>query len=73
MEQLQLLGYQSAAEESHPRDIARRPAEAGYEPEIHRVIAGREDDRYRRGCGLGRQRRRAIRGDHRRLSVNNFK
>src|SRR5215471_1134910 len=52
VEQLQLLGYQSAAEESHPRDIARRPVEAGYEPEIHRVIAGREDDRYRRGRGL---------------------
>jgi hypothetical protein len=52
VEQLQLLGYQSAAEESHPRDIAPRPDEAGYEPEIHRVIAGREDDRYRRGAVL---------------------
>src|SRR5262249_45950023 len=70
VEQLQLLGYHSAAEESHPRDIARRPVEAAYEPEIHRVIAGREYDRYRRGCGLRRQRRRAIRGDHRHLSLN---
>src|SRR5215470_17943449 len=56
VEQLQLLGHHGAGEESHPRDIARRTAEAGYETEIHRVIAGREYDWYRRGCGLGRQR-----------------
>ena len=44
-------------EKAHAGDVAARPVEAGDEAVRDRVAAGREDDRHRRGCGLGRQRR----------------
>jgi hypothetical protein len=44
--------------------------EAGDEAELDRVAPALEDDRYRRGCGLGRQCGRTIRGNHCHLSGN---
>ena len=54
-QQLQSLRPQHAAEKAHARDVAARPVEAGDEAVPDRVAAAREDDRHRRGCGLGRQ------------------
>ena len=51
-------------EKAHARDIAARPVEAGDEAVPDRVAPGRKDDRHRRGCGLGRERRRGIADDH---------
>ena len=49
---------------THARDVAARPVEAGDEAVPDRVAPGREDDRHRRGCGLGRERRNGVPDDH---------
>ena len=63
-QQLQPLRPQHAAEKADARDVAARPVEAGDEAVPDRVAAGREDNRYRRGCGLGRERRIVVADDH---------
>ena len=47
---------QFGAEKEHAGDVAARPIEAGHETELHRVDAGHEHDRQRRGRCLRRQR-----------------
>src|SRR5262249_45585340 len=44
-------------------DVATWPVEVGDEASPDRVAPGRKDDRHRRGCGLGRERRRGIADD----------
>ena len=46
-----------------PVTLPPRPVEAGDEAIPDRVAPGRKDDRHRRGCGLGRERRRGIADD----------
>jgi hypothetical protein len=45
------------------REDAARPVEAGDETKLDGVPPGHKDDRHRRGCGLGRERRRGIADD----------
>ena len=59
-QQLQSLRPQHAGKKDHAGDVAARPVEAGDEAVPDRVAPGHEDDRYRRGCGLGRGRRNAF-------------
>ena len=59
-QQLQPLRPQLAAEKADARDVAARPVEAGDKAVLDRVAAGREDDRDRRGCGLGCKRRSGV-------------
>ena len=56
-QQLQPLRPQHAGEKAHAGDVAARPVEAGDEAVPDRIAPGREDDRNRRGRGLGRERR----------------
>jgi hypothetical protein len=60
----QLLRHQVNREEGHARDVAPGPVEAGDEASSDRIVADHEDDRRRRGCGLGRRRRKTIADDH---------
>ena len=71
-QQLQSLRPQHGVEKDHARDVAARPVEAGDEAVLDRVAPGREDDRYRRGCGLGRERRIAVPDDHGHRPANQF-
>jgi hypothetical protein len=50
-------------DEADTGDVAARPVEAGDEAELNRVASAYEDDRHRRGCGLGREGRRGIADD----------
>ena len=51
--------------EADTGDVATWPVEAGDEAVADRIAAGCEDDRDRRGCGLGRNCRRGVgRSDH---------
>ena len=52
------------AKKTHARDVAARPVEAGDEAAPDRIAPGREDDRHRRGRGLGRERRNVVPDDH---------
>ena len=63
-QQLQPLRAQHAGEKAHARDVAARPVEAGDQALLDRVAPAREDDRHRRGCGLGRERRNGVPDDH---------
>ena len=47
----------STFNEADSGDVAARPVEAGDEADPDRVAAEREDNRNRRGRGLGRERR----------------
>ena len=51
-------------DEADTGDVATGPVEAGDEANPDRVDPGHKDDRYCRGCGLGRERRRGIADDH---------
>src|SRR5215813_13734874 len=51
------LGYQLVAHGVDTGDVAARSAEALDKAELDRVQAEAEDDRNRRGCGFGRERR----------------
>jgi hypothetical protein len=65
VKQIQQLRCQLHVQRGHAGNIAARSVEAGNEANFHRVLGGREDDRNRRGCPLGGERRRcAKRGDH---------
>ena len=48
------LDSQDTGVKENTGDIAARSVESGYEAELDWVVAGREDDRYRRSCRLGR-------------------
>jgi hypothetical protein len=63
VEQLQPFCCNGADEKADARDVAARPVEAGHETKLNRVAAAGENDWYRRGDRLGRQRRTAIRQD----------
>jgi hypothetical protein len=60
----------AVAEERYPRDIATRPAEAGDEAALHRIIGRHEDDRYGCGGGLRRFCRKAVADDHGHLTMH---
>ena len=50
-------------DEADTGDVATRPVETGDKAELNRVASACEDDRHRRGCGLGREGRRGIADD----------
>src|SRR5262249_202821 len=56
-QEFQPLRRQLIAEKIDPRQIAARPIEAGDEAQPDRVFAGAKDDRDRRRCRLGCERR----------------
>ena len=60
------------SEKTDPCQIAFRSGEAGDKTVLHRVVANTEDDRDRRGCRFGRQRRSHTLGycDHGDLPAN---
>ena len=60
VQQLQSLRREQIGEEGDARDIAARPVEAGDKSVLDRVAAETEDDRYRCGRGLGRERRDGV-------------
>ena len=64
----------SSTEKIDPGQVAARPGEAGDKTKPDRVFADDEDDRDRRGCRLGRQRRQGAsgRGDHGDPPANQF-
>src|SRR5262245_2518471 len=68
------FGYQLVAEKIDARRVAAGPGEAGDKAQPDRVFRDGKDDRDRRGCGLGRQRRVGTSGrdDHGDLSANQF-
>ena len=72
VEQLQPFRRNGADEKADARDIAARPVEAGDEAKLDRVAAAGENDWYRRGDRLGRQRRTAIRENRRDLTADEF-
>ena len=57
-QELQPLCRQLATEKIDTCQVAARPGEAGDETKPDRVFADEEDDGDRRGCRLGRERRR---------------
>jgi hypothetical protein len=69
-QQLQSFRQQLRIQADHARKISSRTVEAGDKADPHRVVAAREDDRDRRGRGLGRHGRGAIRRDHRHLATD---
>ena len=62
-QQLESVRPHGGAEKDDARDIAARPVEAGDEAQRDGVAPVRKDDRHRRGCGLGRERRNSIADD----------
>ena len=72
-QQLQSLRPDLAAEPAHAGDVAARPVEAGDEAVLDRIGAGSEDDRHRRCCGLGRERRTAVHHDHGHRQANQIR
>jgi hypothetical protein len=56
-QQFQTLLRQHQGEDRNAGDIAARPAEAGDQSGLDGIAADDEDDRYRRGRPLGRERR----------------
>src|SRR5262249_7227547 len=73
-QQFQPFCYQLVTEKIDARRVAVGPGEAGDEAQPDRVFRDGKDDRDRRGCGLGRQRRVGTSGrdDHGDLSANQF-
>ena len=71
-QELEPLGRKLRGDEGDTRDVAARPVEAGDEAELDRIGAEREDDGYRRGRRLGRERRpgAAAGNNHRYLAAN---
>ena len=55
MQQIQPLCTQHAEEKNHASDVAIWPVEVGYEALPDRIAPDREDNRNRRGYGLGRE------------------
>jgi hypothetical protein len=55
-QKLEPLCGQLSSEEGHSGDVAARPVEAGDQAQPHRIGAEHEDDWYRRGGGLCRER-----------------
>src|SRR5262249_53341995 len=65
MQEPKLLCPKFRRDEADTGDVAARPVEAGDEAVPDWVAAGCEDDRYRRGCGLGCNcRQGVVRSDH---------
>jgi hypothetical protein len=66
------LRRQGRNKKAHARDIGTRPVDAGDEAQCDCVAASCENKRYRRGCGLGRERSTGTSGrdDHGDLSAN---
>src|SRR4029453_18730836 len=58
-----LLRPKFRREEANTGDVATGPVEAGDEAVLEGVPPGHKDDRNRRGCSLGRERRRGIADD----------
>ena len=73
-QECQPLRHQFINEIIDARRVATRSGEAGDEAEPDRVFADGEDNGDRRGCRLGRERRRGTssRGDHGDLAANQF-
>jgi hypothetical protein len=73
-QEVQPLCPQLSTEKTDSCQVAARPAEAGDKTNPNRVVGDDEDDGDRRGCRLGRQRRRGTSGcdDHGDLSTNQF-
>jgi len=63
-QQLQSLRPHNAAKKAHARDVATRTVQVGDEAVLDRVAPGHEDDRHRRGRGLGRECRSQVPDDH---------
>ena len=61
VQQPQPLCHQLSVEKIDAGGVAARPGEARDQAKLDRVVADAEDDRDRRGCGLGRQRRAGCR------------
>src|SRR5262249_42429991 len=59
-QQLQPLGSQEPAHETHAGDVAARSVEAGNQPVHDRIAASRVYDRHRRGGSLGCERRKEV-------------
>ncbi len=57
MQQSQSLRLKLVGEDRDPGDVASRAVETGDQAELHWIAADREDDRNRRGCRLGGERR----------------
>jgi hypothetical protein len=70
-QEFQPLCGQLTTENIDPCQVAARPGEAGDKTEPDRVFGDNEDDRSRRGCWLGSDRRwLCARGDYGDLSAN---
>jgi hypothetical protein len=63
-QQFQSLRAQPSGEKTHACDVPARPVEACDKAVPDRVAPGGEDDRHRRGHGLGRESRKNISDDH---------
>jgi hypothetical protein len=72
-QQLQPLRSQHGVEEDHAGDVATRPVEAGDDAVPDRVAPARDDEWCARGCGFGREPRRGIADDHRRLPADQIR
>ena len=55
--ELEALRFERASQHVNAGGVATRPVEAVDEPDVHRIVAGDEHDRYRRSRGLGSDRR----------------
>jgi len=55
MQNFQPFCHQLAGEEIDAGHVAGRPGEARNKTELHRILAGDEDNRDRRRCGLGHE------------------
>jgi hypothetical protein len=71
-QQLQPFRPQHAGEKAHARDVAPRSVEAGHKTVLDRIAPGREDDRHRRGCGPGCERRKGVASDYGHRPANQF-
>src|ERR1700682_3383407 len=63
-QQLQSFCPDLAGEKAHARDVAARSVNARYEAVPDRVAPADEDDRHRRGCGFGGERRSNVADEH---------
>jgi hypothetical protein len=62
MQQPKPLGFQRVGQNVYACHVSARPAVARHEPQLDWIAADGEDDRDRRGRGLGRERRRVAAG-----------
>jgi hypothetical protein len=72
MQEFQALGDHLLAKKIYSCRVATRPGEARDQTKLDRVFADAEHDRYRRSCGLRRERSGSVsgHGDHRHATAN---